>query len=45
MDTRLFIDQWTHEQDLRGALGVPGGLDSPIVARSAPGMIRGWQGQ
>lgn len=26
------IDQWTHEQDVRGALGRPGGRDEPVVA-------------
>jgi hypothetical protein len=42
MDIRLFIDQWTHEQDIRGTLGVAGGADSPIVAEASPGMAEGW---
>lgn len=42
MDIRLFIDQWTHEQDIRGAVGVAGGADSPIVAQASPGMAEGW---
>jgi uncharacterized protein (TIGR03083 family) len=31
MDPRLVIDQWTHEQDVRGALGRPGSRDLPVV--------------
>jgi aminoglycoside phosphotransferase len=27
MDPRLFIDEWTHEQDVRGTLGIAGGAD------------------
>lgn len=42
MDIRLFIDQWTHEQDIRGAVGVAGGVDSPIIAEASPGMAEGW---
>jgi len=42
MDVRLFIDQWTHEQDIRGTVGVAGGVDSPIVAEASPGMAEGW---
>lgn len=29
VDPRLLIDAWTHEQDLRGALGSPGGRSGP----------------
>ncbi|MGI9579534.1 MAG: maleylpyruvate isomerase N-terminal domain-containing protein [Microthrixaceae bacterium] len=42
MDIRLFIDQWTHEQDIRGTVGIAGGADSPIVAKASPGMAKGW---
>lgn len=28
---RVVIDQWTHEQDVRGALGRPGSRDVPLV--------------
>jgi hypothetical protein len=42
MDIRLFIDQWTHEQDIRATVGVAGGVDSPIVAKASPGMAEGW---
>lgn len=31
VDPRLPIDEWTHEQDVRGTLGVPGGTDEPVV--------------
>jgi uncharacterized protein (TIGR03083 family) len=31
---QLLFDAWTHEQDVRGALGAPGGQDSPAAARS-----------
>src|SRR4051794_19519506 len=34
MDRRLFVDQWSHEQDVRGTVGRPGGRDVPIVAWS-----------
>ena len=42
MDIRFFIDQWTHEQDVRGTLGSAGGTESPIVAKASPGMAKGW---
>jgi len=29
---RVVVDQWTHEQDVRGALGRPGSRDVPAVA-------------
>ncbi len=32
VDPRLVIDEWTHEQDIRGALGRPGARDLPVVA-------------
>ncbi len=31
VDPRLIIDAWTHEQDLRHALGTPGGRDGPAL--------------
>jgi uncharacterized protein (TIGR03083 family) len=46
MDMRLFIDQWTHEQDVRGALGRPGARDIPVVGWAVKTMLggfgRGW---
>jgi hypothetical protein len=42
VDPRLFIDEWTHEQDIRGAVGVPGGADSPVVGWAAPRMVDLW---
>jgi uncharacterized protein (TIGR03083 family) len=30
-DARLVIDQWTHEQDIRGALDRQGARDAPVV--------------
>lgn len=42
MDPRLFIDQWTHEQDVRGAVDVPGGGSADVVAWAAPSAIDGW---
>lgn len=45
-DRRLVIDQWTHEQDVRGALGRPGSRDVGVVAfalaRMVPGFGRKW---
>lgn len=32
MDPRVFIDEWTHEQDVRGALGGPATAGSDAVA-------------
>ena len=31
---QLLFDTWTHEQDVRGALGIPGGRDSALFART-----------
>ncbi len=42
VDPRLFLDQWTHEQDVRGAVGIPGGADAEVVAWSAPLVLSGW---
>jgi uncharacterized protein (TIGR03083 family) len=46
MDMRLFIDQWSHEQDVRGTLGRPGARDVPIVAWIVNAMLpsfgEGW---
>ena len=33
---RVAVDQWTHEQDVRGALGRPGSRDVPVVAWALP---------
>ena len=41
IDRRLFVDQWSHEQDVRGALGRPGARDVPIVGWAAAAMISG----
>lgn len=41
MDPRFFIDAWTHEQDLRGLWGVPGGGDDPLVDGFAPAIVKG----
>jgi hypothetical protein len=44
MDPRLVIDEWTHEQDVRGAVGVAGGDDPALLAwiveRAVPGWVR-----
>ena len=42
IDKRLVIDQWTHEQDVRGALDRPGGRDAPVVAYAGEVMLRGF---
>ena len=39
MDPRLFIDQWSHEQDVRGTLQRPGGRDVPIVGWIVNGLV------
>ena len=31
---QLLFDTWTHEQDVRGALGIPGGRESTLCART-----------
>jgi len=31
---QLLFDTWTHEQDIRGALGIPGGRESDVFART-----------
>jgi uncharacterized protein (TIGR03083 family) len=31
---QLLFDTWTHEQDVRGALGLPGGRDTTLCART-----------
>jgi uncharacterized protein (TIGR03083 family) len=42
IDKRLVIDQWTHEQDVRGAIDRPGGRDAPVVAFAGDVMMRGF---
>ena len=42
MDPRLFLDQWTHEQDIRGTVGVPGGMDARVVSWGAGVVVPGW---
>jgi uncharacterized protein (TIGR03083 family) len=39
---RIPIDQWTHEQDVRGTLGCPGGKDAPVVAWAVETMVPGF---
>lgn len=41
MDQRFFIDVWSHEQDVRSALGRPGGIDDPIVTAFVPAVLKG----
>jgi uncharacterized protein (TIGR03083 family) len=41
---QLIVDVWNHEQDVRGALGRPGGTDGPEVAWLADTMCRGIAG-
>ncbi len=46
---RVAIDQWTHEQDVRGAVGRPGSRDVPVVAWAvglmAGGIDAAWRTQ
>jgi uncharacterized protein (TIGR03083 family) len=42
MDRRLFVDQWTHEQDVRGTLDQPGARDVPVVAFAVGAMLDGF---
>src|SRR3954454_8741690 len=46
MDPRLFVDQWTHEQDVRGTLGHPGARDVPVVGFTVDRLLglmgEGW---
>jgi uncharacterized protein (TIGR03083 family) len=42
VDRRLVIDQWTHEQDVRGALGRPGSRDVGAVGFAVATMVRGF---
>lgn len=42
VDPRLVIDMWTHEQDVRGALGRPGGDRTTTVAWMVPMLVDGW---
>jgi uncharacterized protein (TIGR03083 family) len=39
MVSRVPIDAWTHEQDIRTAVERPGGRDAPVVAWAAPNMV------
>jgi uncharacterized protein (TIGR03083 family) len=39
IDPRLLIDQWTHEQDVRGAVGQPGGRDAGAAQFSRPRLV------
>ena len=45
IDPRLIVDQWTHEQDLRGAVGRPGGRDSSTARWCAGRLTRGFEGR
>ena len=40
MDPRLFIDAWSHEQDLRALLGRPGGHDAELLAQLTPLLVK-----
>lgn len=40
MDPRLFIDGWSHEQDLRALLGRPGGHDVELLASVTPLVVK-----
>jgi uncharacterized protein (TIGR03083 family) len=46
IDMRLLLDQWTHEQDVRCALGKPGSRDVAVVPFAVDVMLsafgRGW---
>ena len=42
IDKRLVIDQWTHEQDVRGALAKPGSREVAVVAFAVDVMVRGF---
>ena len=42
VDARLFMDQWTHEQDVRGAVGIPGGAEAEVVTWAVPLVTAGW---
>ncbi|MGI8662687.1 MAG: maleylpyruvate isomerase family mycothiol-dependent enzyme [Acidimicrobiales bacterium] len=48
-DPRVVIDALTHEQDVRGSLGRPGGREVAAVgfavSRMVPGFGRGWEGR
>jgi uncharacterized protein (TIGR03083 family) len=39
---RVPVDGWVHEQDVRGALGVPGSRDEPIVAWALERVVAGF---
>jgi uncharacterized protein (TIGR03083 family) len=38
---RIVIDQWTHEQDVRGTVGKPGSRDVPVAAFAVGLMAKG----
>ena len=43
IDPRLVIDLWTHEQDVRGALGIPGGDRDKTLNWIVEQLVTGWQ--
>ena len=43
IDPRLVIDLWTHEQDVRGALGIPGGDRDSTLTWIVEQLVTGWQ--
>ena len=43
IDPRLVIDLWTHEQDVRGALGIPGGDRDKTLNWIVEQVVAGWQ--
>ena len=42
IDPRLVIDLWTHEQDVRGALGIPGGDRDKTLNWIVEQVVAGW---
>jgi uncharacterized protein (TIGR03083 family) len=42
IDPRLVIDLWTHEQDVRGALGIPGGDRDSTLNWIVEQVVAGW---
>jgi len=43
IDPRLVIDLWTHEQDVRGALGIAGGDRDSTLTWIVEQLVTGWQ--
>jgi uncharacterized protein (TIGR03083 family) len=43
IDPRLVIDLWTHEQDVRGAIGIAGGDRDSTLTWIVEQLVTGWQ--